>query len=185
MDQAPKDMPTMEKPNDQVVRDPKEENPIYKKVLLDQRILAGFFIRLVAFVIDLILISGLTKIVSPIFSDLPVLGKFVSIAIYLAYFILTTGITKGQTLGKMILGLKVVRVDGSNLNWVDVFFREGCCRLILKVVSILYLLAAFTDKKQHLGDLICDTLVIKSAFENELFYEQSFQLPSYQKSYFI
>lgn len=166
--------------------EPKETpNPIYKKVLLDQRVLAGFFIRLVAFVIDLVLVGSLTAILSPLFADQAILKNLVSILIYLAYFVLTTGLTKGQTLGKMILGLKVVRVDGKELNWTDVFFREACCRLILKMVLPLYLLAGVTDKKQHLGDLICDTMVIKSAYEQELFYEQAYQIPSYQKSYFI
>lgn len=166
--------------------EPKETpNPIYKKVLLDQRVLAGFFIRLVAFVIDLVLVGSLTAILSPLFADQAILKNLVSILIYLAYFVLTTGLTKGQTLGKMILGLKVVRVDGKELNWTDVFFREACCRLILKMVLPLYLLAGVTDKKQHLGDLICDTMVIKAAYEQELFYEQAYQIPSYQKSYFI
>lgn len=166
--------------------EPKETpNPIYKKVLLDQRVLAGFFIRLVAFVIDLVLVGSLTAILSPLFADQAILKNLVSILIYLAYFVLTTGLTKGQTLGKMILGLKVVRVDGKELNWADVFFREACCRLILKMVLPLYLLAGVTDKKQHLGDLICDTMVIKAAYEQELFYEQAYQIPSYQKSYFI
>lgn len=166
--------------------EPKETpNPIYKKVLLDQRVLAGFFLRLVAFVIDLVLVGSLTSILTPLFTDQAILKNLVSILIYLAYFVLTTGLTKGQTLGKMILGLKVVRVDGKELNWADVFFREACCRLILKMVLPLYLLAGVTDKKQHLGDLICDTMVIKSAYEQELFYEQAYQIPSYQKSYFI
>lgn len=166
--------------------EPKETpNPIYKKVLLDQRVLAGFFLRLVAFVIDLVLVGSLTSILTPLFTDQAILKNLVSILIYLAYFVLTTGLTKGQTLGKMILGLKVVRVDGKELNWADVFFREACCRLILKMVLPLYLLAGVTDKKQHLGDLICDTMVIKSAYEQELFYEQVYQIPSYQKSYFI
>ena len=166
--------------------EPKETpNPIYKKVLLDQRVLAGFFLRLVAFVIDLVLVGSLTAILTPLFTDQAILKNLLSILIYLAYFVLTTGLTKGQTLGKMILGLKVVRVDGKELNWADVFFREACCRLILKMVLPLYLLAGVTDKKQHLGDLICDTMVIKSAYEQELFYEQVYQIPSYQKSYFI
>lgn len=166
--------------------EPKETpNPIYKKVLLDQRVLAGFFLRLVAFVIDLVLVGSLTAILTPLFTDQAILKNLVSILIYLAYFVLTTGLTKGQTLGKMILGLKVVRVDGKELNWADVFFREACCRLILKMVLPLYLLAGVTDKKQHLGDLICDTMVIKAAYEQELFYEQVYQIPSYQKSYFI
>lgn len=166
--------------------EPKETpNPIYKKVLLDQRVLAGFFLRLVAFVIDLVLVGSLTAILNPLFTDQAILKNLVSILIYLAYFVLTTGLTKGQTLGKMILGLKVVRVDGKELNWADVFFREACCRLILKMVLPLYLLAGVTDKKQHLGDLICDTMVIKAAYEQELFYEQVYQIPIYQKSYFI
>lgn len=166
---------------------PKEEvqTPIYKKVLLDQRVLAGFFLRLVAFVIDLVLIGSLNAILAPLFTDQAVVKNLVAILVYLAYFVLTTGFTKGQTLGKMILGLKVVRVDGKELNWADVFFREACCRLILKIVLPLYLLAGVTDKKQHLGDLICDTMVIKAAYEQELFYEQVYQIPSYQKSYFI
>jgi uncharacterized RDD family membrane protein YckC len=66
------------------------------------------------------------------------------------------------TPGKMAVGLKVVRSDGSKLSngrIVGRFFAEWLSGIAL---LIGYLMAAFDDERRTLHDRICDTRVIKS-----------------------
>jgi uncharacterized RDD family membrane protein YckC len=67
----------------------------------------------------------------------------------------------GQTLGKMVFGLKVVSLKDSTLTWPVVLFREVVGRYISKTVFLLgYLLVAFLPKKQGAHDYYADTTVI-------------------------
>ncbi|PLR98274.1 RDD family protein [Bacillus sp. T33-2] len=130
---------------------------------------AGFWMRFWAYLLDLIVIGSLNRlVVYPLFRafDIPVgvTGIFepVSIAtavIFYLYFVLMTKFF-GQTLGKMVFGLKVIDLDGSSLTWGTVLFREWIGRFISATVYIGYLIVAFLPKKQGLHDLFTDTTVI-------------------------
>lgn len=179
--QAPKDTDPLV---DQGIPSPEEPSPqIYQKVKMDQRVLAGFFLRLVSYLIDLVLSNSLAQVFTSFLGSDGPLKTILSSLIFLAYFVLSTGLGHGQSLGKMILGLKVIKTNGESLTWTDILVREGACRYILKKIPLLYLLVLFTEEKQHLGDLICDTLVIKEAYEDDLFYKESYVYPNYQTSY--
>jgi uncharacterized RDD family membrane protein YckC len=68
--------------------------------------------------------------------------------------------TRGATLGKMALGLKVIRSDGSGIPpglAVGRYFAQWISALIL---LIGYIMAAFDSEKRALHDRICDTRVI-------------------------
>jgi uncharacterized RDD family membrane protein YckC len=65
------------------------------------------------------------------------------------------------SVGKLALGLILVDLDGNRID-----FSKALLRNIGKIVSafilgIGYLMAAFTDKKQALHDMIASTLVVK------------------------
>ena len=77
---------------------------------------AGFWMRLVAWFIDLIIIligtAALLKgLASLPYGDLVGYGDLLSLVFPVLYFILLTGL-RGQTVGKMALGIKVVRDNG-------------------------------------------------------------------------
>ena len=55
---------------------------------------------------------------------------------------------------------KVISLKEEKLDWATIIFREFIGRYISKTIVILYLVAAFTPKKQALHDLFSDTLVI-------------------------
>jgi len=84
-------------------------------------------------------------------------------AVYFLYFIVLEAMT-GATIGKMLLGLKVVRVDGHPIAW-----RESIIRNLLRIVDgfILYLVGLIliltSRKRQRLGDRIAETLVVKKS----------------------
>lgn len=74
--------------------------------------------------------------------------------------------TMGATLGKKILGLRVVKEDGSPIGWGDSIIRN-----LLRIIDsipffIPYLLGAIlvwtSPRKQRLGDRAAHTVVVKA-----------------------
>lgn len=130
----------------------------------------GFWMRFFAFIIDQGIVSAIIGIVVyPIFkvfnwslSDVRYFAPItiISAIFYYGYFILMTKYL-GQTLGKMIFGLKVQKVNGENLDWGTVVFRELIGRFINNTIWILYLLVIFMPKNNSLADYFADTVVIQ------------------------
>lgn len=132
---------------------------------------AGFWVRLGAFLIDLLCIGSISRLTLGVAlnlgwikydaSYLSVYGG-AALVIYLAYFVLLTKLNHGQTIGKMIFGIRVVGFDETELSWSTVLVREGACRFILKfpLLFIGYLPVIFSQKKQHIGDYFSNTSVV-------------------------
>jgi uncharacterized RDD family membrane protein YckC len=132
--------------------------------------LAGFWMRFWAYLIDIIVVGSVTRLlINPIFRAMDVslidTSMFAPIAImdavvFYGYFILMTKYFS-QTIGKMVLGLKVIELNGSKPSWGTVVFRELIGRFISATVLILYIVVAFTNKKQGIHDLFADTTVVQ------------------------
>lgn len=132
---------------------------------------AGFWVRLGAFLIDLLCIGSITRLTLGIALNLGWIDyadSYLSfyggaaLVIYLAYFVLLTKLNHGQTIGKMIFGIRVVGFDETELSWSTVLVREGACRFILKfpLLFIGYLPVIFSKRKQHIGDYFSNTSVV-------------------------
>jgi uncharacterized RDD family membrane protein YckC len=67
---------------------------------------------------------------------------------------------KQATLGKMALGIVVVDLGGKRISFARATGRFFSKFLISSILLIGYILAAFTEKKQALHDLIAGTLVV-------------------------
>lgn len=65
------------------------------------------------------------------------------------------------TPGKRLLGLRVVRADGSRLSGWRAAARYGAEQLSGMTFLVGYVMAAFDDEKRALHDFICDTRVVK------------------------
>lgn len=139
---------------------------------------AGFWIRFWAYLIDLSIVAAISGIVvKPIFR---VAGfeisnpsfllftpyKITALVLLLLYFTLMTKYLQ-QTVGKMIMGIRVVQKNGEKLTWSTVVFRETIGRFISKLLVIPYLFVLFMPKKQALHDVFADTVV-----EHEHSYEK-------------
>ncbi|TSB48060.1 RDD family protein [Alkalicoccobacillus porphyridii] len=143
----------------------------------EEVVYAGFWVRLWAFLLDLIVVFSIQSIfINSWFLFLP--DGFQSIGIFATQTFLYAGtffvyfalMTKfyGKTVGKMVLGIKVVSSEGESLNWKQILFREGIVRLMYHVVIFgipylflwLYLFVAFVPAKKGLHDLVADTYVI-------------------------
>jgi uncharacterized RDD family membrane protein YckC len=76
----------------------------------------------------------------------------------------------GGTLGKKLLGLRIVRTDGSRAGFVRLFFGRGAAAVlpgIIPLIGALYVLidtlVIFRDSRQCLHDQIADTKVVIAA----------------------
>lgn len=69
----------------------------------------------------------------------------------------------GQTLGKAARDLTVRRTDGSRCSWGSALYRNVV--LIVDFLPVLYFLGLYlanrTEKRQRLGDLLADTVVVE------------------------
>lgn len=73
---------------------------------------------------------------------------------------------KQATVGKMILNIKVTDMDGNRIT-----FARASGRFFAKIISGLifnigYIIAAFTEKKQALHDIIADCLIVNVDYFN-------------------
>lgn len=123
--------------------------------------------RILAFLVDWLIVGvsiGILVIVAGLLSDTlaGVLGGLAGIASF-AYFIYFEG-TYGQTLGKRVLGIAVVTEDGD-----DCDLKAAAIRTLLRIVDWLpsfYLLGIVlilvTDDNQRLGDMLGNTVVVRT-----------------------
>jgi predicted Zn finger-like uncharacterized protein len=141
-------------------------------------IYAGFWLRVVAAIIDGLVLTAI-QVVCGIFLGVTnslvgggtlaggaeephflVLLLF-NLMLGWAYFTVFTGAC-GQTPGKMVLRLKVIRTDWSDIGYGRAFIREVPGKFLAKAIFFIgYLMVAFTERKQGLHDMIADTYVIK------------------------
>src|SRR5438093_6509985 len=81
----------------------------------------------------------------------------------LGYYAATEALT-GQTIGKKIVGLKVVDEDGQTPNWAQAIKRTVTRILEVNPVGgglLAALIVVLTQDRQRLGDLWADTFVVR------------------------
>ncbi len=127
----------------------------------------GIGIRFVSLVIDSLIISIIFGALGNILgAGMMRQGSWsvglLSFAFYIAYYTYLEG-TRGQTIGKMITKIKVVREDGRPIDMQQAFKRN-----ILRVIDgfFAYIIGAVliwrSDKQQRLGDTVAKTVVVKA-----------------------
>ena len=131
----------------------------------------GFWIRLVAYIIDAILLSIASGIVGSIFGVnifSPDPGNYsnastgISILMGLLYFALLESSERGATVGKMAMGLRVVTDKGERLSFPNAIGRYFAKIVSAIILCIGFIMIGFTDRKRGLHDMIAGTLVIKT-----------------------
>jgi uncharacterized RDD family membrane protein YckC len=139
----------------------------------------GFWIRGVAFLVDAILVAALIWIggllvhgsvwLGGTVSTTPEValewleaaaGMALSLLIETAYFTLYIG-HSGQTPGKKLLRLKVIRASGEEVGFGLAFVRWIGQGISFLALGIGYLMIAFTRNKQGLHDKIAGTYVVR------------------------
>ncbi|WP_124979778.1 RDD family protein [Nonlabens xiamenensis] len=134
----------------------------YEYAGLSQRVLAFILDLAILFVYILILNNTVFKAASYIDPNNVFGLEQLSLLPIFCYTLFMHLIFDGRTVGKFIMGIKVVKEDGSPARWSD-FIVRWIFRLIdlwlftftIGTVSIL-----FSDRKQRLGDMGAKTVVI-------------------------
>lgn len=136
-------------------------------------VLAGFWKRVAASIIDAFAIGIPVGIVTAIvaavagavfggsdspFDPVELGGTYLLSALVFGWF--HSNASMMATPGKLAIGIKVVRPDGETISFLRGFARYWAYLLSSLILGIGLLMAAFTERKQALHDLICDTLVV-------------------------
>ena len=141
----------------------------------DNRIYAGFFVRLAAYIVDTVIVWAamlivripvwVTTISSPdnfLVKDFIFQYSIKDILFYImqaAYFVLLTYFT-GSTLGKKLFQIRVVSAEDRKMTFFEVTFRETVGRFLSALIlSIGYIMIAIDKKKRGLHDILSDTNV--------------------------
>lgn len=89
------------------------------------------------------------------------IAQVVFLVIQTLYYSLMESSKYQASIGKMVLGLKVTDINGNKLDFSKALVRNLCKIISSMILLIGYLMAAFTEKKQALHDMIANTLVVK------------------------
>ena len=137
----------------------------------------GFWIRVVAAIIDAIILRVVVTPVSMIFGGLGMagmmsgfphrglglLGGGVTFVLLLfgswLYEALMESSSYQATLGKMIFGMKVTDLNGNRISFGRATGRHFAKWLSGMILGIGYIMVGFTERKQGLHDLLAGTLV--------------------------
>ena len=128
----------------------------------------GFWIRVAAAIIDYLVISVISSLFSLILQvgAFPFqVGAFLSFPVFWLYHWLFIGL-KGQTLGKMAVGIKVVDAAGSVPGLSRAALREIPGKILSTIAIFLgFLWVIWDERKQGWHDKIANTHVVRSRSE--------------------
>jgi len=122
---------------------------------------AGFGRRLAAVLVDGLIVGaagGLLGLLAPDSGGVQALVVLGSVL----YYVLFIGV-RGQTPGKMALGIKVVGPDGGPPGAVRAFVREVVGKFLSSLILCLgYLWMLWDEKRQCWHDKLADTVVVRT-----------------------
>jgi uncharacterized RDD family membrane protein YckC len=137
-----------------------------------EKVKAPFLLRCGAFIIDymvVLMIPVVSLLLSRVMgydgarllnSEWTSVGRVAMVLLALANFILLPVFT-GQTIGKILTGLRIVRADGSPATTGSMVFRQtGGYLLTAASFGIGFLISVFSNKGRALHDYIAGTVVI-------------------------
>lgn len=137
-------------------------------LFLDQLVIGIAFYALMFLVVLVAAVVGGVGNLQALDSEDPpgwVIAAYIGLTLfyYLAagtYYALMESSSHQATLGKMALGIKVVDRNGGRLTPVHAVGRWFAASLSYLTMYIGFLLAAFTERKQALHDMVASTLVV-------------------------
>ncbi len=117
---------------------------------------AGFWIRLSAYIVDNLIFAIVFTLISSIHSDFDAMYLF----IFPLSIIVLWALWGGKTPGKALVGIHIVKLDGSPIGWVESIIRY--LGYILNGITLLigFLMIAVRRDKRGLHDLVAKTMVV-------------------------
>lgn len=130
----------------------------------------GFWLRVVASLIDGVLVWVASGFIMGFVSTLFVSSTYASTLAFLPLFIISIPImlyssifessSKQATIGKMAVGIKVTDLNGGRVSFGQAFGRN-ICKIFSSIFFIGYIIIPFNAKKQGLHDMLAQTLVVR------------------------
>ncbi|MCX6950149.1 MAG: RDD family protein [Opitutae bacterium] len=117
---------------------------------------AGFWPRLLATLLDAVVVSLTLGLLHRVWPGLGGVFPF-----WLAIYCISLWATKGATIGGIICGLKVVRLDDRPVTWSVAGVRGLSAFLSLAIAGLGFIWVAFDDDKQSWHDKIAGTTIVK------------------------
>lgn len=114
---------------------------------------AGFWVRMIALLLDAILIGFLMSVLHIQHLELLALAAYGAVMWK----------TRGTTIGGIVLDLRVVRLDGREIDWETAIVRALGCFLSLVVAGLGFFWIAFDHNSQGWHDKIAGTVVVRVA----------------------
>jgi uncharacterized RDD family membrane protein YckC len=112
---------------------------------------AGFWIRIAALLIDALLVGVVMHMLRSHHLELLALAAYGAVMWKL----------RGSTVGGIVFDLRVVRLDGREIDWETAIIRALSCFLSLAVVGLGFLWIALDDRNQAWHDKIAGTVVVR------------------------
>jgi uncharacterized RDD family membrane protein YckC len=123
--------------------------------------LAGLGPRIVALLVDTIILGIIGGIIAGITGSGGV-GSFAGFLVGLAYNWYFWTRQNGQTPGKMLMGIRVVRVDGRRMEDITAFVRYVGYYVNTFLILIGWIWAIFDDRNQGFHDKLAGTVVVQA-----------------------
>jgi uncharacterized RDD family membrane protein YckC len=133
--------------------------------------IASVMLRIIAQILDLIVIFTYMWVITLLFAralfsgstDVVMLVMWLFMLPVIFYSFMMEALFAGQTPGKMILGMRVLNLNGDNATLSELFMRW-----MFRMVDIVFsfgmlgvIVALSNEKTQRLGDVLANTVVIK------------------------
>jgi uncharacterized RDD family membrane protein YckC len=112
---------------------------------------AGFWMRMAALLVDVLLVGVVLHMLRSHHLELLALAAYGAVMWKL----------RGSTVGGIVFDLRVVRLDGREVDWETAIIRALSCFLSLAVAGLGFFWIAFDDNSQAWHDKIAGTVVVR------------------------
>jgi uncharacterized RDD family membrane protein YckC len=148
--------------------------------------LAGVWERVIAFFLDAMILTVCSSILYAIFcsgDEDDVMQYFTVIPFIMLYSLGFELLNNGQSIGKMALKLRVIRIDGQKVTFPDYMMRWmfRLMDIYASVGSVAFLGIISSSNNQRVGDLLANTVVVSLKKDYRITLSNLLKLNDHQK----
>jgi uncharacterized RDD family membrane protein YckC len=136
---------------------PFQSKPTTSSDIVQPRSYAGFWVRFVALIIDVLIVAVASGLVSAATLGAGMVVSLFAPWLYEAFMLSSEW---QATVGKRAMSIVVTGTDGSRISFARATGRHFAKYISAFALCIGFIMAAFTAKKQALHDMIAETLVV-------------------------